>query len=109
MQVTILRLKIIFLLIFAISSVGVFAYHYYYVWPRDRCESAGKWWEPGGRVCAQPIMLPKLTGLRRRATPLRTSSSRAPRARRRRADGWPTGTPRTADRRVCSGSATPRR
>jgi hypothetical protein len=62
MQVTILRLKIIFLLIFAISSVGVFAYHYYYVWPRDRCESAGKWWEPGGRVCAQPIMLPKLTG-----------------------------------------------
>jgi hypothetical protein len=72
MQLTIQRLKIVFLVIFAISSVGVFAYHYYYVWPRDRCESAGRWWEPKGRVCAQPILLPKLTGRPFGAPPLAT-------------------------------------
>lgn len=71
MQVTIQRLKIVFLGVFLVSSAAVFIYHYYWVWPRDRCESAGRWWEPGERICAQPIMLPKLTGRPFGSPPLR--------------------------------------
>lgn len=56
------RLKLIFLCLFALISTGALAYHLIVVWPRDRCEAGGKWWDTEGRVCAQPVQISDITG-----------------------------------------------
>ena len=47
---------------FAIGSVAIGAWQFYYVIPRKQCESSGKWWEPQSRTCATPIYIPHITG-----------------------------------------------
>ena len=56
------RLSILFLSIFAVLLAGMFAYERLIVAPGDRCEAGGKWWDPGTRVCAQPISIAEITG-----------------------------------------------
>jgi hypothetical protein len=56
------RLKIVFLGLFAISCVVVWAYQLLWVAPMKACEAHGNWWDPSSRVCATPIYLPNLTG-----------------------------------------------
>ncbi|HMO42000.1 MAG TPA: hypothetical protein PKB04_01465 [Phenylobacterium sp.] len=56
------RLKFAFLAVFAISLVAVFGYHAYFVWPGERCEAQGDWWDPDGRVCARPVLISDITG-----------------------------------------------
>jgi len=50
MKSNIKRLQLIFLGLFLVGSIGVFTYHYVWVWPKARCEAkgpehawAGKW------------------------------------------------------------------
>jgi hypothetical protein len=50
MKSNIKRLQLIFLGLFLIGALGVFTYHYVWVWPKARCEAkgadhawAGKW------------------------------------------------------------------
>lgn len=62
MNRTIDRLKLIFLALFGFGTVCVFIYHAFWVWPGQRCEASGKWWDPGGRECAQPILISDITG-----------------------------------------------
>jgi hypothetical protein len=62
MKITILQLKLLFLVLFAVGCVATWTYQVMYVWPRDKCEARGAWWDPRTRICATPIMLPKLTG-----------------------------------------------
>jgi hypothetical protein len=59
---TMKRLSILFLSIFAVLLVGVFAYERLVVAPGDRCEAGGKWWDPEARTCAQPISIAEITG-----------------------------------------------
>lgn len=59
---TMKRLSILFLASFAVLMAGMFAYESLVVAPGDRCEAGGKWWDPEGRECAQPISIAELTG-----------------------------------------------
>lgn len=56
------RLKLIFLGIFAMSSVAIATYHGIWVWPAQRCEARGAWWDNATRTCATPVPLYVLTG-----------------------------------------------
>ena len=62
MDRTIFRIKLIFLAIFVVASVGVWAYHGLYVWPRDKCEKSGGWYDPQSRQCGRVIYIPDITG-----------------------------------------------
>jgi hypothetical protein len=59
---TMKRLSILFLSIFAVLMAGMFAYERLVVAPGDRCEAGGKWWDAEGKVCAQPISIAEITG-----------------------------------------------
>lgn len=59
---TIERLKYIFAGVFALCLVGIFAYQAHVVWPQERCEAQGDWWDPDGRVCARPVLISDITG-----------------------------------------------
>ncbi len=59
---TMKRLSILFLSIFAVLMAGMFAYERLVVAPGDRCEAGGRWWDPEGKVCAQPISIAEITG-----------------------------------------------
>ncbi len=62
MNPTIDRLKLVFLGIFAVACVGIWAYQIIYVWPAKRCDAQSMWWDKATRICAQPIYVPSLTG-----------------------------------------------
>ena len=91
MNTTLNRLKWIFLGLFAIGCAGVWIYHLFWVWPGDRCEASGRWWDGDTRTCAQPIYIPDITGRRpgesREEASLRVAAEQA--ARERQAAGVP--------------------
>lgn len=62
MNPTIDRLKLIFLVIFAVCCVGIWTYQALYVWPRNKCEAMGDWWDWRDRVCAVPMPIWRFTG-----------------------------------------------
>lgn len=59
---TMRRLTILFLGLFAVLVSGVLAYQRFYVAPAEQCEKTGRWWYAEGRECVQPIYLPDITG-----------------------------------------------
>jgi hypothetical protein len=62
MNRTIDRLKLIFLVIFAVCCVVIWSYQILYVWPRNKCEKQGDWWDWHDRVCAVPMPIWRFTG-----------------------------------------------
>lgn len=78
------RLKIAFVVVFAIACAGVWAYTALYAMPRDkcaaekgvwdgdkrrcafppssRCEAGGGWWDPKSQSCAKVVNVPSVTG-----------------------------------------------
>ncbi|CAN1557401.1 hypothetical protein MCEMIH16_02466 [Caulobacteraceae bacterium] len=62
MNLTITRLKLFFLFLFALGTAGIWAYQIFYVWPAQKCDDRGAWWDRKGRVCATPLYVPSLTG-----------------------------------------------
>lgn len=62
MNPTIERLQLVFLAAFAVLVVGVVVWQVGWAVPQKRCESAHKWWDPAGRVCAQPVLISDITG-----------------------------------------------
>jgi len=58
---TMKRLSVLFLTIFAVLLGGVFAYQALVVAPGDRCEASGRWWDPSTGTCAQPISIAEVT------------------------------------------------
>ena len=59
---TMRRLSILFLGVFAVLVAGAFAFQRFYVAPAEACEQTGRWWYAEGRECVQPIYLPDITG-----------------------------------------------
>lgn len=59
-----LRLRYVFLTIFAIGCVGSFSYHYFWKWPEQRCLSASPYneWDWRERVCAHRVIITDITG-----------------------------------------------
>jgi hypothetical protein len=56
------RTKMIFVGLFAVGCVVIWAVQVFYVWPRDRCEAHAGWWDPQSRICATPILISRITG-----------------------------------------------
>ena len=59
---TMKRLSVLFLSIFAVLLAGMFAYERLVLAPGDRCEANGQWWDPQTRICAQPLSIAEITG-----------------------------------------------
>lgn len=59
---TMRRLTTLFLALFALALVGVFALQHFVVEPGKRCEARGQWWDGDTRICAQPISIAEITG-----------------------------------------------
>jgi hypothetical protein len=55
MKSAINRIKLIFLGLFVVACGAVWYYHATYVWPKQRCEAHGDWWDEKDRVCAVPM------------------------------------------------------
>jgi hypothetical protein len=55
------RLGLVFLALFAISVVIIFAYQAVVVTPIQSCESSGNWWDPQSHSCAHVVYLPDIT------------------------------------------------
>jgi hypothetical protein len=62
MNPTIERLKLIFLGVFGLAVVGVIVWTIGWAIPAKKCTDAKKWWDPGERVCAQPVLISDITG-----------------------------------------------
>lgn len=62
MNPTIERLKLIFLGVFGLAVVGVVVWTVGWAIPGKKCAEAKKWWDPGERVCAQPVLISDITG-----------------------------------------------
>ena len=57
------RLKLIFIAVFAILTVGVIVWQVGWIMPARKCEvDQHKWWDSGQRVCAQPVLISDITG-----------------------------------------------
>lgn len=57
------RLKLVFLVVFAVINVAMLVWQFGWVAPRQKCEAAGHWWDGGfSRVCAQPVLISDITG-----------------------------------------------
>jgi hypothetical protein len=90
MNPTINRLKLLFLVLFAIGTVGIWAYQIFYVWPAHRCDEQGRWWDRKGRVCATPIYIPSITGRPKGMSRKEWSEKQAAREIQREQEGYPT-------------------
>ena len=56
------RLSILFLGLFAVLVTGTLVFQSYWLDPGERCEKGGKWYDVGSRTCATPIYIPDITG-----------------------------------------------
>lgn len=57
------RLKLIFIGLFVAAAVGVGVWQVWWVMPAQKCEKEQhKWWDPGQRICATPILTSDITG-----------------------------------------------
>lgn len=63
MNPVIRRLGFIFVGVFFVINIGLLIYHFGWEVPREKCEvEQHKWWDPGERVCATPILTSDVTG-----------------------------------------------
>lgn len=76
MNRTINRLKIIFIGIFLASIVGVFGYHYLWVWPKAKCEARGGAWAGKWLKCGTIYPIEQLTGRPANLPPINTDTSK---------------------------------
>ncbi len=58
---TMKRLSVLFLSIFAVLVGVTFVYQAVVVAPGERCEDGGKWWDKDTRICAQPVSIAEIT------------------------------------------------
>ena len=56
------KIRLGFLVAFGVMCAAIVAFQAYYVWPAQKCEDKGDWWEPQSRVCAVPIPISAFTG-----------------------------------------------
>lgn len=62
MKLTIERQTKIMFGVFLVTTAAVFIMHIFWIWPGQRCEESGKWWDWRTRTCATPIAISSITG-----------------------------------------------
>ena len=83
------KVQIAFIALFVVTFVGLLSYQALYIWPIQRCEAVGHWWDPQDKVCAVPIPISMFTGrkiggrlvLQRAARPAAKSAAKPAAAR----------------------------
>ena len=50
------------LAVFVLASLSVAAYDWWYIWPAQKCEKVGQWWDPRDHECLTPIPVWRITG-----------------------------------------------
>jgi hypothetical protein len=58
------KLKIGFLVAFAVIAAGLWAVELVWAKPGRECEASGRWWDWRTRTCAVPVSIPAITGRR---------------------------------------------
>jgi hypothetical protein len=62
MNANIERLMVIFAATFILAVGALVVWQVVWVIPAQQCEKAHKWWDPGKRICAQPVLISDITG-----------------------------------------------
>jgi hypothetical protein len=62
MKLTIERQTKIIFGVFLATTFAIFFVQIVWIWPGERCEEAGKWWDWRTRECATPIAISSITG-----------------------------------------------
>jgi hypothetical protein len=55
MKSSIDRIKLIFFGVFVVACAAAWGYQAMFIWPKQRCEAHGDWWDDEDRVCAVPM------------------------------------------------------
>jgi len=63
------RVQLTYLGIFVLISAGLWAYEAIFVWPAQKCEAAGAWWNPRDHECDTPLEIWRFTGRTPHLTP----------------------------------------
>lgn len=90
MNPTINRLKLVFLVLFAIGTVAIWGYQFFYVFPAQKCDDRSGWWDRKGRICATPLYIPSITGRPKGMSRREWSEQQAAREIQREREGYPT-------------------
>ena len=53
--------KLVVLTMFLAVTAGMVGYQMLYVWPAERCEKQGAWWDQRDRECLTPIPIKRFT------------------------------------------------
>ncbi|MBV9994650.1 MAG: hypothetical protein JO127_05495 [Caulobacteraceae bacterium] len=61
------RVQLAYLAVFLLICAGLYVYEAMYVWPAQRCEADGAWWNARDRECDTPIQIWRITGKAPRA------------------------------------------
>jgi hypothetical protein len=56
------RLKLVFLTVFGVLTIGVGVYQFGWAIPAKKCEEKQDWWDWRTRTCAHPIPISDITG-----------------------------------------------
>ncbi|HEY1881258.1 MAG TPA: hypothetical protein VGG68_15125 [Caulobacteraceae bacterium] len=54
--------RIIVFAVFLAVTIGEVGYQVLYVWPEQKCDRQGLWWDPKDRQCLTPIPIERFTG-----------------------------------------------
>ncbi|MDE2355233.1 MAG: hypothetical protein KGL69_00620 [Alphaproteobacteria bacterium] len=54
--------RLILIGLFIVASSATAAYQVMYIWPMQKCEKAGAWWDGRDRQCLTPMPIWRLTG-----------------------------------------------
>jgi len=56
------RTRLILIGLFVLAVAATSYYQFTYLWPMQKCERSGAWWDPRDRQCLTPIPIWRLTG-----------------------------------------------
>lgn len=54
--------KLVLVGMFILASGASIAYQAYFIWPMQKCERGGDWWDSRDRQCLSPIPVWRITG-----------------------------------------------
>jgi len=62
MTTPISNLRTILLTLFAVTSVSMIAYEWWFIWPAKKCDEQRLWWDARDHQCLTPMPIWKITG-----------------------------------------------
>lgn len=90
MNPTINRLKILFLVLFAVGAAAIGAYQIFYVLPAQKCDDRKGWFDLKSRECGMVLYIPSITGRPAGMSRKEWSEQQAAREAQREREGYPT-------------------